>query len=127
MPCPTVKPLNEACFLVIARDIEDPDKAAELRTAHLEGHLTHVEKHWEHYLNAGPIRRPGEKRLIGSTFLIFAESENSARTVLADDPYFTAGLYASVEVYAQTLSIGRYLGGKIWANADAIRSKAAGG
>lgn len=126
MTCPTVERLTEPCFLVIARDIADADKAAELRTAHLDGHLAHVEAHWERYLNAGPIRQPGETRLIGSTFLIFAKDETDARAVLAGDPYFTSGLYASVEVFAQTLSIGRYLGGKIWESADAIRSKAAG-
>ena len=126
MSCPTVDRLTEPCFLVIARDIEDADKAAELRKAHLDGHLKHVETHWERYLNAGPIRRPGDTRLIGSTFLIFAKDEAGARAILADDPYFSAGLYASVEVFAQTLSIGRYLGGKIWASAEEIRSRAAG-
>lgn len=126
MTCPTVKRLTEPCFLVIARDIEDVDKAAALRRDHLDGHLAHVEAHWERYLNAGPIRQPGETRLIGSTFLIFANDEADARSVVAGDPYFTSGLYASVEVFAQTLSIGRYLGGKIWESADAIRGKAAG-
>lgn len=125
MTCPTVDRLSEPCFLVIARDIDDADKAAELRDAHLDGHLAHVEAHWERYLNAGPIRQPGESRLIGSTFLIFAEDEDDARAVFADDPYFTSGLYASVQVFAQTLSIGRYLGGKIWESAAAIRGEAA--
>ena len=127
MPCPTVERLNEACFLVIARDIEDADKVEALRKDHLNGHLSHVEAHWERYLTAGPIRAPGETRLIGSTFLIFAKDEASARAVLANDPYFISGLYASVELFEQTLSIGRFLGGKIWASADEIRGKAAGG
>lgn len=126
MACPTVERLTEPCFLVIARDIEDADKAAELRAAHLDAHLAHVEAHWERYLNAGPIRHPGATRLIGSTFLIFAADEADAQAVLASDPYFTSGLYATVEVFAQTLSIGRYLGGKIWASAEQIRGKAAG-
>ncbi len=127
MACPTVERLTEPCFLVIARDIEDFDKAARLRTEHLDGHLAHVEAHWRRYLNAGPIRRPGAARLIGSTFLIFAKTEADARAVLNDDPYFAAGLYASVEIFEQTISIGRFLGGKIWASAEEIRSKAAGG
>ena len=127
MPCPTVERLTEPCFLIIARDIEDADRAARLRQEHLDGHLAHVETHWERYLNAGPIRQPGGTRLIGSTFLIFAKDEAGARAVLADDPYFTSGLYASVEAFEQTLSIGRFLGGKIWASADEIRGKAAGG
>lgn len=126
MTCPTVERPAEACFLVIARDIEDADRAAALRAEHLDGHLAHVEAHWERYLNAGPIRQPGETRLIGSTFLVFADDEADARALMTGDPYFTSGLYGAVEVYAQTVSIGRYLGGKIWDSADAIRHKAAG-
>lgn len=122
----TVPRYPETCFLVIARDIADADKAGALRTEHLDGHLAHVETHWARYLNAGPIRKPGETRLSGSTFLIFADDEDDARAVLQDDPYFTCGLYETVEIFAQTLSIGRFIGGKIWQSADAIRDKAAG-
>lgn len=125
--CPTVERVSEPCFLVIARDIADADRAAALREEHLDGHLAHVEAHWTRYLNAGPIRRPGDTRLIGSTFLVFGEDEADVRALMDGDPYFTCGLYGSVEVFAQTVSIGRFLGGKIWKSADAIRHKAAGG
>jgi len=126
-PCPTVPRPDQPCFLVIARDIADADRAAQLRAEHLDGHLAHVETHWRRYLNAGPIREPGQARLIGSTFLVFADDEAGARTLMQGDPYFTCGLYGTVEVFEQTVSIGRYLGGKIWESADAIRAKAAGG
>ncbi|MGX6648530.1 hypothetical protein ACWCOP_11385 [Maricaulaceae bacterium MS644] len=43
------------------------------------------------------------------------------------DPYFACGLYGRIEVYAQTLAIGEYLGGKIWDSADALRPVVAGG
>jgi uncharacterized protein YciI len=127
MSCPPVPRPEAPCFLVIARDIEDAERAAVLRAEHLDAHLAHVEAHWRRFLNAGPIRNPGEPRLIGSTFLIFAQHEADARAVLAGDPYVTCGLYETVEVFEQTVSIGRYLDGKIWESADAIRHQAASG
>lgn len=124
--CPTAPRRETPCFLVIARDISDAERAATLRTKHLDEHLAHVETHWRRYLNAGPIRNPGQARLTGSTFLIFADDEADARAIMAGDPYFTCGLYERVEVFEQTLAIGRYLGGKIWDSADAIRDRASG-
>ena len=123
MTCPTVPRADQACFLIIARDIADADQAAALRDKHLDGHLAHVERHWRRYLTAGPIREPGRAGLIGSTFLVFADDAAEARALMADDPYFTCGLYAHVEVLDQTLAIGRYLGGKIWDSAEAIRAR----
>ena len=125
--CPTVPRSDQPCFFIVGRDIADPERAAALRDEHLDGHLAHVEENWRRYLNAGPIRKPGEARLIGSTFLVFAENEGDARALMAGDPYFTCGLYETVEVFEQTVSIGLYLGGKIWESAEAIRAKAAGG
>lgn len=79
MSCPTVPRSETPCFLILARDIVDAAKAARLRDEHLAGHLEHVERNWRRYLTAGPIRQPGETRLIGSTFLVFAEDEADAR------------------------------------------------
>ena len=125
--CPTVPHAEQPCFLILARDIADAGRAGQLRSAHLEGHLAHVEANWRRYLNAGPIRQPGETRLIGSTFLVFADSEAEARAVMDGDPYFTCGLYETVEVFEQTLAIGLYPGGKIWESAAAIRAAPTGG
>ncbi len=122
--CPTVPRAEQPCFLILARDIADADRAARLRDEHLAGHLAHVERNWRRYLTAGPIRNTGETRLTGSTFLVFAESEAEARALMEADPYFTCGLYETVEVFDQTLAVGRYLGGKIWESAEAVRARA---
>lgn len=127
MTCPTVARPDTPCFLLVAHDIKDADKAARLRAEHLDGHLEHVERHWRRYVTAGPIRRPGEARITGSSFLVLAEAEADARALMEGDPYFTCGLYDRVEVYAQTLAVGEYLGGKTWESADAVRHLAAGG
>jgi uncharacterized protein YciI len=125
--CPTVKRPQTPCFLVLAHDCEDADRAARLRAEHLDGHLAHMEAHWRRYVTAGPIRTPGEARLIGSSFLVLAETEADARALMDRDPYFTSGLYGRVEIYAQTLAIGEYLGGKTWRSADSVRHLASGG
>jgi len=124
--CPTVKRPAKPCFLILAHDMADRDRAAQLRAEHLDGHLAHVEGNWRRYITAGPIRHPGEARIIGSSFLVLADDEADARTLMDGDPYFTCGLYGRVEVYAQTLAIGDYLGGKTWESADSVRHLAAG-
>lgn len=48
------------------------------------------------------------------------------RALMEGDPYFTCGLYETVEIFDQTLAIGRYLGGKIWESAQAVRARTAG-
>ena len=126
MTCPTVPRAEQPCFLILARDIADGEKAAQLRDEHLAGHLAHVEANWRRYLSAGPIRKPGASGLIGSTFLVFANDEAEARNLMEKDPYFTCGLYETVEIFDQTLAVGRYVGGKIWDSAGAIRAKVGG-
>ena len=125
--CPVVARPPTPCFLILAHDGPDADRAARLRAEHLDGHLAHVEAHWRRYVTAGPIRTPGEARITGSSFLVLADSETDARALMDRDPYFACGLYVQVEVYAQTLAIGDYLGGKTWESADAVRHLASGG
>ena len=102
--CPTVPRHDGKVFLVICRD--EPGKS-DLRETHLKGHLDHVERNWQRYLTAGPIRNPGATALVGSVFLVFADSEADARALMEGDPYVTSGLYGSIEYFENTLSIGR--------------------
>jgi len=121
---PHVARVPGRCFLIVCHD---GPGAPALRVRDLEGHLAHVEAHWRRYVTAGPLRLPGQDDLVGSMFLVLADSEDDARTLMAGDPYFTNGQYARVDVWEQTLSIGLVPGGRIWESADAIRHRAAGG
>ncbi|MEE4212545.1 MAG: YciI family protein [Parvularcula sp.] len=123
---PTVPRLEEKCFLVICRDASSGNAAA-LRRDHLEGHLAHVEAHWQRYVTAGPIRNPGEEALSGSVFLVLAKDKADAEALMAGDPYVSSGLYGSMDVFEFTNSIGRFMGGKIWQDAASIAHRAAGG
>lgn len=121
---PQVPRLEQTCYLVICRD--GPD-AKDARVTHLDGHLTHVENNWQRYISAGPIREPGGEALVGSVFLVLADSLGDAEALMGGDPYITCGMYESVEYKEFTNSIGRYIGGKIWGSHDSIRHRATGG
>lgn len=121
---PHVPRLDQTCYLVICRD---GPGSVEPRKTHLKGHLDHVEANWQRYVTAGPIREPGGEALVGSVFLVLADSLSEAEALMAGDPYITSGMYESIDYVELTNSIGRFIGGKIWESADAIAHRAAGG
>ncbi len=121
---PHVARLDQTCYLVICRD--GPDSAGP-RATHLKGHLDHVEKYWTRYVTAGPIREPGGEALVGSVFLVLADSLDDAKTLMEGDPYITCGMYETITYNEFSNSIGQYIGGKIWESAAAIAHRAAGG
>lgn len=121
---PHVPRLEQTCYLVVCRDGRD---TAEPRASHLKGHLDHVEKHWKRYVTAGPIREPGGDELVGSVFLVLADSLEDAQALMAGDPYITSGMYETITYNELSNSIGQYIGGKIWYSAEAIAHRAAGG
>jgi uncharacterized protein len=121
---PTIARQPQPTFLFVCKD--GPDAPA-LRREHLEGHLRHVEDNWERYVTAGPLKAPGSAAIHGSALIVKAHNVDDAWAVMKGDPYFTSGLFESVEVHDMTMSIGLYPGGKIWESVDAIRHKANGG
>lgn len=122
---PQVPRQTQPCFVVTCMD--DQDISGPLRKEHLDGHLLHVEQHWQRYVTAGPIREPGGERLVGSVFLVLAEDLDDAKALMEGDPYITCGMYKSIDYKELTLSIGQFIGGKIWGSHDSIRHRATGG
>lgn len=121
---PCVPRPAQKCYLVSCLD---KPGSSDFRSKHLAGHLNHVETYWQRYLTAGPIRNPDEEALIGSVFLVFADSLNDCKSLMAGDPYVTCGMYDTITYHELTNSVGQYLGGKIWENIDSIAHRAAGG
>ena len=121
---PVVARLTGKCFLVTCLD--GPGSAAPRQT-HLAGHLAHVEANWTRYVTAGPVREPGGEALVGSIFLVLADTLDEAQALMNGDPSITCGMYASIDYKEFSNSIGRYIGGKIWESAAAIAHRAAGG
>ena len=123
-PPQTVARQSQPTFLFVCKD--GPD-APRLREVHLEGHVRHVEDHWQSYVTAGPLKAPGSPSIHGSALIVKADDVDAAWAIMEGDPYFTSGLFATVEVHDMTMSIGIYPGGKIWENVESIRHKANGG
>ncbi len=116
---PTVPRIEGSVFLVLAWD--GPDTAAT-RDEALEGHLEYVEQNHEQYLVCGPLRNPGEEALIGSFFLVHADSAEEAEALVSGDPYVKSGMYAEIRVQEAVAAGGRFMGGVIWESAEAIRA-----
>jgi uncharacterized protein len=124
MTPPIVSRQAQPTFLFVCKD--GPD-APRLRAEHLAGHLMHVENNWTSYVTAGPLKAPGETSIHGSCLIVIAQNVDAAWAIMKGDPYFTTGLFESVEVHDMTMSIGVYPGGKIWENLEAIAHRANGG
>ena len=116
---PTVPRMTEKVFLVIGYDAPG---SAPIRNAQLEAHLDYVEQRCNDYLVCGPLKPPGETELIGSYFLLAADSEADARAMVEGDPYVAHGVYQRIDVKEAVASAGRLMGGVIWESAEAIRA-----
>ena len=116
---PTVPRIDGGVFLVIAYDAPGSETA---RDTELENHLDYVERNVDRYLVCGPLRKPGEEPLIGSFFLVSAESADEARALVSGDPYVQCGMYAEIQVHEATPAGGSFMGGVIWESAEAIRA-----
>ena len=102
----------------------DDDGAAEPRQSELDGHLEYVEKHSSDYLVAGPLKAPGEQPIVGSFFLVAAADADTARSIVAGDPYVQSGMYREIIVHEAVPAGGRFMGGVIWESADSVRDRA---
>lgn len=124
-PKPVVIPRSEkGVFAVWCED--DDASAASVRDSALDGHLAYIEKHFQRYLVAGPMRRGDEDLISGSLLIVLAETEADARDLIEGDPYVQCGLYRNIEYRRLTPAAGDWLGGVIWESADALRNVATG-
>lgn len=121
---PTIPRQTQPTFLFVCKD---GPMAKEMRLTHLEGHLHHVEKHWRSYVTAGPLKAPGSPVIHGSCLIVCADDVDQAWEIMNGDPYFTCGMFETVEVHDMTMSIGRYPGGKTWESLESVRQRANGG
>lgn len=90
----------------------DAENAASLRERLLADHLTHIEANIEKFAVAGPLKQ-GDATA-GSMVVIKAEDETEARAIFEADPYFAAGVWASVEVDQFLGVAGDWVGGVAW-------------
>lgn len=77
---------------------EDQPDSLDLRMATRAAHLDFIATVSGQVRLAGPLLADDGERMIGSLFLIDAESLDAARALNASDPYTRAGLFANVTI-----------------------------
>lgn len=77
---------------------KDGPRGGELRDAHRTAHLENMARldRAGRIVFAGPMKEGG--RSIGALIIFEAESEEAARTEMAEDPYTRAGVFEHYEV-----------------------------
>ncbi len=80
-------------FVVIGKD----KGAGELRRAARPEHLRYIAEKQGLIVFAGPLIDDG--RMMGSLFVFDVESRDALDGYMAEDPYFTPGIFESVEIY----------------------------
>ena len=101
--------------------LDGPDTEPK-RLEHLEGHLIHIENNNEHYRVAGPMRQKPGGDIVGSFFLIAADSEADAWDMMQGDPYINSGMYASITVHQVVPACGEWMGGVIWDREELMKN-----
>ena len=98
-----------ALFVFYCRDGE---AGAQLRAKFLHEHLAHIEVRIDDYAVAGPLKQGGAT--IGSLLVIKADDEAAARAKFETDPYFTAGVWQSINISPFMAVAGEWAGGVTW-------------
>ncbi|MEO1019805.1 MAG: YciI family protein [Pseudomonadota bacterium] len=83
--------MDGALFAIIAYDKSGSQQA---RIEHRDGHLAHFNAHADRIAVAGPMS--GSQS--GSLVVYCADSEDEARYFIEMDPFFSAGVWARIEV-----------------------------
>ena len=97
--------------MVICRD--GPNGPAA-RLAAMREHFAYVESMLDELRIAGPLYDEAGKQMIGSVYCFSSSSLERAKQLIEQDPYFRAGVFASVEYFPYLPAAGQYIGGKIW-------------
>ena len=105
-------------FVVIGKD----KGAGELRRAARPAHLEFIASRQHLILYAGPLIEAG--RMIGSLFVFKVEGRAALDAYLAEDPYFTAGIFETVEVYESRQMVPESEPGFLLAEAEKARGSA---
>lgn len=82
-------------FVILFED--EPSNAAVIRRSHLSGHLDFLQASGCFIRAAGPLRQP-DGTAAGGLWLVEARDRQEVERLVAEDPFWTAGLRRSVQV-----------------------------
>ncbi len=90
----------------------DKENSLDVRMATREAHLSYLKEAGERIKVAGPLLTSGaEPKPLGSLIIIDAASEAAVNLFAENDPYATAGLFASVTVRPWNAAVGEWASG----------------
>ncbi len=76
----------------------DHDGALEKRLAHYEAHKAYLSNPSVNIVISGPLLADDEETMIGSMFLVEADSLAEVESFHRNDPFFAAGIWAQVSI-----------------------------
>jgi uncharacterized protein YciI len=77
---------------------EDKPASLDLRLANRENHLAYVDTKKAAIRLAGPMLSDDGEGMVGSLFIIEADSAEDVKALNAEDPYTLAGLFGRVTI-----------------------------
>jgi len=83
-------------YILLCKDKPDNES---LRLANRERHLAWVGTKRDQVHLAGPLLSDDGEHMIGSMFILEADTADAVRAFNRDDPYTLAGLWGSVDVH----------------------------
>ena len=86
--------------MLFAIHMIDRPGTAELRLSLREEHLAFVDAHRDSIFLGGPMRDDEDEFSVGSLVIMEFPDREAARAMLADEPYYRAGLFESVTIRA---------------------------
>lgn len=103
-------------YVVICKD----KPGGELRRQSRPAHLDYVADRQNLFVYAGPLIEDG--RMVGSVFVFDVPDRAALEIYMAGDPYFTAAIFATVEIYESRWMVPEREPGTL--AAEAARSRA---
>ena len=68
------------------------------------------------------MRKDNDGDILGSFFLVAADSEDEAWAIMKGDPYIESGMYASITVHQIVPACGDWMGGVIWDREELMKN-----
>jgi uncharacterized protein YciI len=89
-------------------------KAQEKRAAHLAAHLAYVERIMAKIALGGPLRSDDNKTSLGTLIIYKTQDRKEAEALLANDPFYAAGLWRRTDIVRLNGAAGQWVGGRRW-------------
>jgi len=101
------------CFVVHCLDHHG---AVERRLAHYEAHKAYLATAPVETVISGPLLGPDQREMIGSLFVVEAETIEDVEAFNRADPFFAAGVWREIRIHPFSMRVDNRA-----ANANAIR------